>query len=241
MVEVTFNGYAITDEFIVGNLSREFMVRDVRQVDVPGMDGALFASARFGTVKIGMDVAFVAADPTERSDALRGLAAALKADSPGRLAISDDGGRYYLAVPNGGEVARFRSADRFRLEFTALDPAMYGNAASATVPSGGTVTFEVGGNYPTMPSIAASAAVRDPSSLVYGLRLDSGHILDFATSTDSAVSLSVDCQSRSASQDGTSVIPTLESDWFVLQPGTHTVENHEGTGAAEVSWVERWI
>ena len=34
---------------------------------------------------------------------------------------------------------------------------------------------------------------------------------------------------------------TTDSDWLVLEPGTHTLAIDNGTGAATVTFVERWL
>lgn len=237
---VTFNGYDLTQDFIMSGLVRQFMPRDVSQIDVPGMDGALFSSARYSPIKISMEATVLGENPQDRSDALRRLASVLAVGEPSPLSISDDDGKFYLAIPSGGDISRYISAETFPLEFTALDPAMYGSTVTVEVPSGGSATFTVGGNYPTMPSISVSAT-RDSASTVYGLRLDSSAVLDFPTGTDSAVQLEIDCANRTADQDGDTVIPTLGSDWFVLEPGEHEVENYLGAGAATLSYVERWV
>lgn len=165
MATVTFDNHDLTADFIIGELTREYLMKEVEQIAVPGRDGAMFASAFLTPVKISMTVTYASNDPSERSDALRNLAGILNVYSPKKLAISDDGGKYYLAVPSGGDITRFVGAESFQLTFTALDPAMYGAARSATVPSGGSAEITVGGNYKTMPSIEGMVTVDSETAL----------------------------------------------------------------------------
>ena len=237
---VLFNGYDLAERFIVGACSRELMVRDVKQVDVPGMDGALLGSANYAPLTIAMTVTYMG-DQGSRSDAFRELAAALDVREPAPLALPEDGGRYYLAIPSGGEVLRYYDADQLTLTFKALDPTMYGEVIDVDIPSGGSATFTVGGNYPAAPSILVGSATVDQTTGCYGLRLDGGDALDIATGTVSAAEIEIDCASRTATVNGYAALPTLASDWFSLTPGEHTVANHLGSGAAVLSYRERWV
>ena len=240
MSTVTFDGYDLTTDYIVGNLVRSFSARDIQQIDVPGMDGAIFASANYEPVTITMDVTAISSNPTERSNALRRLAEALSVREPAQLAISDDGGKYYLAIPNGGDLARYKSAETFPLEFTALDPVMYGDSKTATVPSGGSVTITVGGNYRTMPSISASAARCNSTTKLWTLTFDN-IAFEVKCPNTNATAITADSEHRNLVVAGNRSIPTLGSDWPVLEPGTHTVRNSSGSGACTLTWRERWL
>ena len=240
MSTVTFNGYDLTADYIVGNLVRSFSTRDVQQIDVPGMDGAIFASASYEPVVISMDVTALSSSPTERSNALRRLAAALSVREPSPLAISDDGGKYYLAVPNGGDLARYKGAESFPLEFTAFDPVMYGDEKTATVPSGGSVSITVGGNYRAMPSIAASSARCNSTTRLWTLTFGSS-VFEVRCPNTNATAIVADSEHRSLTVAGSASIPTLGSDWPALEPGTHTVRNSSGSGACTLTWRERWL
>jgi hypothetical protein len=116
----------------------------------------------------------------------------------------------------------------------------YGAARTVTVPSGGSVEFNVGGTYKTMPRITANAA-RDSSSLVWGLRLDGGDFVHVATGSNAVKSVLIDCAERICTVAGAVALPTLDSDWLELEPGTHTLAMDNGTGAATVVFTERWL
>ena len=137
-------------------------------------------------------------------------------------------------------IESYTNADSVVVNFQLVEAAAYGDTVTKTVPSGGSLTFTVGGTYPTKPRITASAS-RDGSSQVWGLRLDSGDFLHVATGSASPRNIVLDCESRTLTIAGAVALPTLDSDWFELPPGTHTLTMDKGTGAATVTYRERWL
>ncbi len=125
------------------------------------------------------------------------------------------------------------------VKFTDHRARAYGRERSVTVPSGGSAEFAVGGTLPTLPTINATAT-RDASALVWGLRVDEGDFAHVALSSGSHA-LSVDCDGRTVQVDGVTGMLTLDSDWLVLEPGTHTARNDLGSGAATLTWREVWL
>ena len=234
---VMFNGYDLTRSCIVGNIARQFMPSEANQIDVPKMDGALFASNPLSPLTITMS-ATVLGTPEERSEALRTLASYLRVSEPSRLAISDDGWKYYLAVPSGAEIERYIGAESFELTFTCLDPVMYGDENTATATEGTETEIVVGGNYPTMPTLTLESATPDSTTGCYSVSVDGGTFDIPVAHDDSAII--ADCSARTLSVGGSATLPTLASDWIVLEPGTHTV-SVTGTGDCTIAWVERWI
>lgn len=240
MTTVTFGGYELTEHFIVSDLVRSYLPRSSSMVKVDGRDGELFRSVSLDRLEISMTATYIG-DPASRSDALRELALHLNTYEPARLEISDDGGKYYLAVASGGSVERFIGAETVELVFEAPDPAMYGDEVTVTVPSGGSVTFEVGGNAATHPTIGANA-VRDATTKLWGLRLDGGDYIRVETNSGSARWVDIDCEKRTVTVDSVwRTIPTLNSDWLVFEPGEHVLVNDQGTGIATVRYTERWL
>ena len=102
------------------------------------------------------------------------------------------------------------------------------------------MTFNVDGTYKAAPVITANAT-RNASSLVWGLRLDEGDYLHIATGSASARPITANCGERTLSVNGSVAIPTLDSDWLELEPGVHTLRMDNGTGAATVTWRDRWL
>lgn len=235
---VTFDGIELTERFVCSDLARQFIPRTVGTAQVPGMDGVLFTGVSADPIEIGMTMTAVDRDPAARSEAWRWLASVLAATTPRPLAISDDGGKHYMAVPHGGDVERFVNAERAEMGFMCPDPAMYGDAGSAEVD--GSATFEVGGNAKTMPAISMPA-IQGGSDGLYTLVLDGEAEFSFACSQSGSTAAEADCASRRLTVAGAAKLPTLASDWLELAPGEHTVEVTAGSGACTLSWTERWL
>lgn len=129
----------------------------------------------------------------------------------------------------------------FDVTFTCHDPVAYGNERSATVPSGGTVYVDVGGTAPAVVRVSASSAVRDSSSLVWGVRFDDAAHLHVPISSSSARAVEIDCHDRVVTVAGALSMVTLDSEWVELSPGAHKVAMDKGTGAAKITWTERYL
>ena len=233
---VTFDGHDLTADYIASNLGVALLPRSLGSVDVPGRDGSLYTGARLASRTISMTLTVKEATPAARQAAARRLAAILAVDEPRPLAISHDGGLYWMAMPSSdGNGRRLLGATSFEVSFTAFEPAMYGAQDTATVPSGGSLTFEVGGTYPTMPRITANAA---PSGGVWRLTLEDGSYVSVAIPGTRAIVC--DCAERVLTVAG-DVWPLVpDADWLVLTPGEHTL-TMTGTGAATLTWDERWL
>lgn len=233
---VTFDGVDLTADYVASNLRESLLPRTLSTVKVPGRDGSLYTGSQLSQRTIAMTLTARAGTPAGRQAAARALAAALDVDGPRPLAIGHDGGLYWLAVPSSPSTAkRYLGATSFEVEFTALDPVMYGEHRSVTVPSGSSLTFTVGGSYPTMPTVRASAS---PSGGVWRLMLEDGSYLSVALAGTRAIVC--DCAKRILTVAG-DVWPLVpDADWLVLAPGQHTL-TMTGTGAATVEWDERWL
>lgn len=233
---ITFDGHDLTQSCICGDLVRQFIPRSVGTVTVPGMDGTLFAGVSADSIEITATLTVVNRNLATRSDVWRSLASILAVDTPRPLAISDDGGKYYMAVPHGGDVMRYINAESVEIGFTCPDPAMYGAEASVQVSS--TATFTVGGNRPTLPTLTMPSIAG--SSGYYTITLDGESVFSFECSSSGRRAAEADAASRTLTVGGEAVLPTLQSDWPVLSPGEHTVAI-TGTGACTLAWRERWF
>jgi predicted phage tail component-like protein len=206
-----------------------------------GRDGALLAGNPLEpmTIKVKARLAVDSIDPRDIQRAWALVAAGMRTDGPRQLNLTSD--VYRMAVLTDAVPLDYASYSAIaELTFVCPDPVAYGDERTVTVPSGGSATFEVGGTYPAMPAIAASA-VRDGSSHVWGIRLDDGDFVHVATGSASARNVAVDCAKRTCTVQGTPSMITTDSDWLVLEPGTHTLAMDNGTGAATVTFVERWL
>lgn len=242
MSGVIYDGHAFSELFDVGNPEISILnsMPDLR--DVPGRNGSMFVGSRFGnsTVKFAI-AAHGSADV--RRDKFSTLGTWLAVDEPKKLVLPDTPDRYYMAVPSGSlDLNRAIGDEHASITFALVDPVAYGREVSYTVPSGGSLTFNVGGTFKTYPKVTANA-VRNASSLVWGLRLDDGDYLHVKTGNSSAQLVEIDCDERTSTITASKTVnlPTLDSDWLCFAPGTHTLVMDNGTGAATVTFRERWL
>ena len=239
--KVFFDGFELTRRFAVSNLKEGLLPRTIKTVEVPGRDGSLFTGVTLTEKTIGMTLTTLAKTVEERQAAARMLAAILAVDEPKPLLLSIDNGLYRMAIPSTDiEAARYRNATAFEVSFVVPDPVMYGVEKVITVPSGGSVTFEVGGTYPTRPVVSASAAANGGNGF-WRVRLEDGSYL-LATIPDgvSTAPVIADCEARTLMVNSSVALLVPSADWLKFSPGQHTLEM-TGTGAATVTFTERWL
>lgn len=240
MESVAFNGVELTGKYKV-LVIRGLPPMQVEAEEVPGFDGYVVKGAKRMPPEITLRFVMGPTPNYRMMERIRELSALLDVREPKRLEFGEDGGLWCMAMPNGSiEWARHVSSGSVDVPFLVTETAMYGKTRTVTVPSGSSVEFMVGGTYPTKPEIAANA-VRDASSTVWGVRLDEGDFIHVATGTGSAAQVSVDCGKRTCKVAGATNLPTLDSDWLEFSPGKHTLRMDNGTGAATVTWIERWL
>lgn len=246
MNNVIFDGHDFSSEFAVGNIEQQVVNPRPHFVERSG-NGTAFNGMEFGELTFVVTLYLLncsesgLTDEEARRAKLRTLASWLRVDSPRKLEIGDDQGLYYMAVPSGeAPFSRYVNASSVEVTFVAVDPIAYGEQRTVTVPSGGSVTFTVGGTYPTKPTITASA-VRNSTSLVWGVRLDGADFVHVATGSASSRSVNLDCGARTLAINNATALPTLDSDWLEFEPGEHTLNMDNGTGAATVKYRERWL
>lgn len=238
---VIFDGHRLNDRFFVGEADVGLPDFSPRTEERGFADGTTVSGMRLGSPEITIQLVAKPVHGESFREALSDLCAWLRVDGPRRLSLSDDHGLWRLCVPSGApQVGDARWNDRVTVTFLQTEPALYGIRREVTVPSGGTLRFAVGGDYPTRPSISSDAATRDPGTTQWGVRLDDGDVMRVRVPVSSASTVTMDCDSRTCSVNGATTAPTLQSDWFVLEPGTHDLRNDQGTGACVVSWHERW-
>lgn len=239
--QVTFDGHDLTEYCVVSDLDNPLLPREVETVDVPGRDGSIYVGTKLSPRTIGMTLTVRGATDVARQEAARELASILAVSEPKPLDLGIDGGIYYMAMPvadDDGE--RYRNATRYAVEFRVPDPVGYGDEVTVTVPSGGSVTFEVGGTYPTKPLVSASAAANG-SGGYWRLRLEDGsYLIATIPSGVSTAPVVADCHAPWLKVNGNVVMLDAYADWLVLTPGEHTIEM-AGTGAATVKYRERWL
>lgn len=239
MSSVIFDGHDLSELFAIGDPSITVFESRVKYDQSDNRNGSVVLGRVWGNGS----VTFSIGNPgsmSERRDKMSTLAVWLDVDEPKKLVLPDTPGRYYMAVPSGAVTPiRHYNGEVSQLTFVITDPIAYGRECSVTVPSGGSVTFNVGGTAATRPRITASA-VRNASSQVWGIRLDEGDFVHVATGSSSARAVVLDCEDRTLTVQGAAALPTLDSDWLVLEPGEHVLRMDNGSGAATVTYIERW-
>lgn len=238
MERVIFDGVDLTALYDVTS-ERGIATPRVKTEEVPGRDGAIVTDVTYASPTVRLNVISKQA-PRDVRAGMRELSSLFAVREPRPLQFSGDDGRYYMALPSSLDWSEFVTSGRLTVEFTVPEVAMYGREVSVAVPSQGSVTFNVGGSHPT--ALKAAARVwRDATTHRWGLRLDEGDFvhIDIPENTNSTVT--VDGERRVCTLDGVTVVPTLNSDWLILEPGVHTLRNDVGSGSTTVTWTERWL
>ena len=243
MSPIIYDGVCLNDMFQIAGVSFPFLPGiDIDAKSVPGLAGEARVGRQLEPIDIKVKLRLDAQSrcPVDIKAKWAEMAPVFFKDGPRPLSLGN--GVYYLAeVAGATEIDDRAYYGEVTVTFHCSDPIAYGAERTIEVPSGGSVTFAVGGSYPTRPVIAAPEAVRDQSSLLWGLNLDAGDYLRVATGSASARRVRLDCAKRTCEIAGTVALPTMESDWFSFEPGEHTVRNDQGSGACTMTYVERWI
>ena len=224
----------------VSDRREQLLPTDVATIDVPGRDGALFGGVTRAVRQVTLAL-YVLGPVGERAPHVRELAARLAVDGPRPLMFGDEAPLWRTAVPNAeSESEVYFDAEGYTdVEFVCPDPWLYGEERSVIVPSGGSVTFTVGGTAPTWPTIAASATGGSQGTWI--LRLDdSSKGIYAAIASGVTRPVVADCDARTLTVNSTTSMLAPSYDWPELTPGTHTLAMTQGTGAATVTWTERW-
>lgn len=240
MSGLIFDDHDLGELFVYGDPEISILSSSVKRADSNSRNGSIVIGSTWADSTVSFTVAAIGT-AEERRNAFSTLGMWFDVDEPKKLCLPDTPGRYYLAVPDGViELNRHIGAETAKVTFALTDPIAYGREMTLTVPSGGSISFNVGGTYRARPRITASA-VRDSSSQVWGLKLDNADFVHVVTGSASARSVDIDCDGRTCIVNSSTSMITLDSDWLELAPGTHTLVMDKGTGAATVKYRERWL
>ena len=240
--EVTFGTTELTDLCVVSDLRTSLLPRSVSTEDVPGRDGSLFTGARLSPRTVTLRMTTRGRTPAAKREASRLLAQALNVSEPTKLEFSFDGGLYYLAVPeSSGDGTWYAHADGFDVSFLIPDPVMYGADRSVSINNANATTINVGGTYPTLPTVSVVAARGGTGNVYTIMHNEASQYLQASVPTSSSHAVIFDCAKRVLTVDGaTKAMPVL-ADWIALTPGTNTLQRTAGSGAYVVRWTERWV
>ena len=256
---VTFNGVNLSNLYVVSGWYTPLLGRNFDTVDISGLDGQRFLGVNLAPRTITLSLTVKGTTLAERETAARALAATLAVDEPKPLTASFMDGRYYLAVPSSdSDLHRFVNADTFEVSFLVPDPVAYGELKTVSfdrLNSMGRVN--VGGTYPTLPTISFPGATRSSTSgqsyftvRVYdnsdyvSLTLDLSAVMSGSTTSRDLV---VDCENRRYTVQGTERLLPLVSDWPYLAPNANarmalgTYSNCSTTTPVSVTFRERWL
>lgn len=236
---VWFDGTELTEHYLCSDLARPLLPRSVGTQGVGGLDGEVFTGASLSPRTVRLTLTTVCRDMARRQAWSRRLASALAVDGPRPLRLSIDDGLWLMAVPTSdGDATRRLAATSFDVTFQCPDPVFIGEERTVTVPSGGSVSFRVGGTWPTSPTVEVSGASAGTDGL-WRLALEDGRYL-LARPTARGSALSFDCAGRTLRVDGATALLAPEASWLRLAPGTHTLAM-AGSGTATVRFTERWL
>ena len=240
---LSFDGHDLETIGMCGDPSFDWagFAPDIEEME--SSNGGKLIGQRIQSGTVTFHIAVFGATAEARRVKLSTLAAWLDVDEPKRLVLPDTPNWYYLAVPSAGfAIDANINPYMFELAFTLTDPIAYGiTERTVTVPYGGSVTFTVGGTAPTYPYFGRVLQKPDSTTKQWGLQLDSNEqfVLDFGTTSNRYVQ--ADFGKRVSYVADSLKLPTLNSDWFALTPGEHTITNHIGTGSdTKIKWHERW-
>ena len=239
-MSLIYNGHDFSTLFLYGDPEISILNAKPDTREVSGRNGAAFIGMTYDVATVAFTIAAIG-DAETRRVAFSALGEWLMVDEPKQLYLPDTPDRYYLAVPSGSlDLTRGIGGELTQVTFTLTDPVAYGDTKTQTLASAGSVQINVNGTAPTWLNVTAALAVRDGTSLIYGIRVDGVDFVHLATGSSSARKVEIYSDRRICRVADVFALPTLDSNWLKLEPGNHTVTMDYGTGAAVLSWVERW-
>lgn len=243
---VTFNDVDLGTYCQVSDLRSPLVPRTIGEEDVPARDGSVFTGVRLQPRNIKLRLTVKGRTIEERRAAAREVAAVLAVAEPKPLSLSIDEGLYWLAIPTSdGDVDIMTNHSGFDVVFRAVDPVAYGDEQAVTVPSGGSVSFNVGGTYAATPLVTAPYSITADEQY-WRLALEDGRYLYCAPTWAGSArtgSISFDCGSHVMRVDGDVSMLAASADWLTLAPGPHTLTmtGAAAGGSATVTFRERWL
>lgn len=237
---VIFDSYIITEYFSVDHrMIRRLPTWEPSLIEVPGMNGAIYAGTKAEPIEITMTLIPKASDREDRQEVLRELARILSVSTPRTLILEDEGVPYRKAVPKGEmPIEPYLDADSVEVTFVCPDPRLYGSFKTKSLSTSASVS--IGGTAPTRPTI--SGTVTPNSSGYWKVReSNTGKYMQVSMAAGSSHSLSIDCEKRIVKVDGDVVMLAPDSDWLEWNGDTsRTLLVDQGSGTVTVAWREMW-
>jgi len=247
MSNLTFDGHDFAQLGVYGDPEYTLLDSQPQYADAQNRNGSIVLGKTLGNGAISFSLG-INGTAHERRVKLSMLGNWLDVDEPKQLVLPDAPDWYYLAIPEGSiESTRGIGGEIVRMTFALTDPIAYGEENSVIIPRGGSATFIVGGTAPTYPYMKSDTTIKpDTSTLLWGLRFDNQDTWSIGADTSARFKVWFDMGRRESRLYGTTAkLPTLDSDWFELTPGVHTIENYLGSdidgSSITLYWRERWF
>lgn len=236
-----FDGHCLNDVCHVSDIVHPVVSRDNTTKNVLGRPGVILTGSKLSWATASMRLSFIGGTEDERLQAMALVDSWLDVEEPKPLAIGDDCGLYYLAVPyKRGQRIDFENGSILKeVSFMIPDPVRYGKSMEAS-SSSGTMSIYVDGNRGAAINITCNNAVRDNTTGLWGVRIDGEDYMRVPLGSGShGVYMASD--GYFCKVDNTASMLTTDSDWIVAGPGEHIISRELGTGTLTASWVERWL
>lgn len=233
---IIYNGSELTRHFKV---NYEWDALPPFSVDTEDVgDGGIFTGMRLKARRVPVMLKLDVSSMAEVQPAIDWLASVLYVREPVDVVFPHAPDRTYKGMWSGSSTLdRLRQTGKLTGEIVMPNPVGYGE--EKTVSVSGTKEVEVGGTYLASYTVSASSAKRD-SNGVWGLVMDNRASLLFALPTTASTAVQTGWPGRASKVAGATAIPTVQSDWLMLSPGTHSL-SLVGTGAATLKYREGWL
>ncbi len=238
MSALTYNGHDLSEHVVAELVEPAGHALSPRALAVPGRPGAVLLGCelppRVLTVRLFLD-AGVTLTAEERSAIRHEVYGRLVAPGGAELSLSGEPGLTWRgAVVTGvSDWDTLFEGGSCEVEFTCFDPVAYGDEASS---SGTALT--VGGTWETWPVATLTASAGPSMKVADGL----GRYVLVERTFAAGDEVVMDFAAESVTVDGedASADVAVESTFFPLSPGTHTL-TFTGCSAHTVAWTERWL
>ena len=240
-MDVKYNGVKLTDNFIVGNISRPSPDFRPSSTTVDGRDGESFDGLTIGTRECSFVVTAIDKTKNGLQRAARDLMSLLRVSEPEKLVFTDENGAdgtqlYRLAVPTGVlDYDAFIRAGQWTLRFIQHDPFLYGKQRSVVLKANTATKIQAGGGVP-MDFVATAA----PVGTWYKLEVVNGDFVKYYAPFTGGETLTIRTKNQTAKlAPALSTAKGLDtgSRFFQLD-GDMTLK---ATHTTEITWRERWL
>lgn len=237
MRSIVYNGHDLSDFCSAEVVERVALPVETATLAVPGRAGALLVSGRIPPrmvrVRLFLDAGFKPG-ANGLADLRHRLYSTLCAVRGGTLRLPDEPEFEYrdAVCTDAGAWSSLFEDGHGDVVFTLLDPVAYGMERREV----GTA-FDVGGSWPTWPTLELAASTGSAVQVGYG-----GKTIRIEHSFSGGETVRIDCEDDDVSIDGADARAdvTLASDFFALEPGACEL-TFAGCSSHVVEFRERWL